>query len=61
MEIKLSLELNEVNGIIQLLAESPYKVSEPLITKIRKQAIPQVNQPKVPETPQYTPASNLTI
>jgi hypothetical protein len=44
MEITLKFDLNEVNALLGILAETPlpYKVSEPLITKIRTQAAPQV-------------------
>lgn len=42
MEIKLDLDLTEVNAILQVLAKAPYEVAEPLITKIRNQAQPQV-------------------
>lgn len=42
MNIKLDLDLNEVNAILQVLAKAPYEVAEPLISKIRSQAQPQV-------------------
>jgi hypothetical protein len=44
MEITLKFDLNEVNALLGILAETPlpYKVSEPLIRKIREQASPQV-------------------
>lgn len=42
MNITLELDLNEVNAILQVLAKAPYEVAEPLITKIRTQAQPQV-------------------
>jgi len=42
MEITLKFDLNEVNTILAVLSEAPFKVSEPLITKIRTQAAPQV-------------------
>jgi 16S rRNA A1518/A1519 N6-dimethyltransferase RsmA/KsgA/DIM1 with predicted DNA glycosylase/AP lyase activity len=43
MEITLKFDVNEVNTILAVLAEAPYKVSEPLINKIKEQAEPQVN------------------
>ena len=42
MNINLELDLNEVNAVLQVLAKAPYEVAEPLITKIRNQAQPQV-------------------
>lgn len=42
MEIKLTLTLDETNAILTVLSEAPYKIAEPLITKIRSQAQPQV-------------------
>jgi hypothetical protein len=41
MAIKLELELVEVNGIMQALGNMPYAQVEPLVNKIREQAIPQ--------------------
>jgi hypothetical protein len=41
-EIKLTLTVDEVNNVLGALAEGPYKVVETIITKIRMQAIPQV-------------------
>lgn len=41
MSIKLDLELIEVNGIMQALGNMPYAQVEPLVNKIREQAIPQ--------------------
>lgn len=42
-KINLSLSVDEVNGVLGALAKGPYEVVEPLITKIRFQAIPQVD------------------
>jgi hypothetical protein len=44
MEITLKFDLTEVNTLLGILGETPlpYKVSEPLIRKIREQAAPQV-------------------
>jgi len=41
MAIKLELELVEVNGIMQALGNMPFAQVEPLVNKIREQAIPQ--------------------
>ena len=42
MEIKLSLTLEEVNGIIGTLSMLPFGQIAGLVGKIREQAIPQV-------------------
>ena len=42
MEIKLSLSLEEVNGIMQALGNMPYSQVSLLVDKIRAQATPQV-------------------
>jgi hypothetical protein len=41
MEIKLSLSLEEVNGVLQSLGNLPYAQVQPLVDKIRAQATPQ--------------------
>lgn len=43
--INLSLELNDVNGILSALGQMPYAQVRELIEKIQQQAVPQV-QPK---------------
>ena len=46
MEIKLNLEVEEVNNILQVLGELPSKSGAwPLIVKIQGQAAPQVPKP----------------
>ena len=40
--INLSLELNEVNGILAALGQMPYAQVRELIEKIQQQAVPQV-------------------
>ena len=42
MTLNLSLSLEETQIVLNLLAEAPYKLAEPLITKIRTQAQAQV-------------------
>jgi hypothetical protein len=44
--IKLDLEINEVNGILQSLGQMPYVQVELLIKKIKEQAEPQVQESK---------------
>jgi len=46
MTLNLSLSLDETQVVLNLLAEAPYKLSEPLITKIRTQAQAQVQAAK---------------
>jgi hypothetical protein len=41
MDINLSLSLEEVNGIMAALGQMPFGQVEPLVNKIRQQAIPQ--------------------
>jgi len=41
MAIKLELELNEVNGILGALGQMPFAQVEPIVNKIREQAVPQ--------------------
>lgn len=41
MAIKLELDLAEVNGLLQALGQMPFVQAEPLVNKIREQAIPQ--------------------
>lgn len=47
MSIKLDLELEEVNGILMALGKAPYEMAQPIIDKVKSQAIPQV-QPVAP-------------
>jgi len=42
MTLTLSLSLDETQVVLNLLAEAPYKLAEPLITKIRTQAQAQI-------------------
>ena len=51
MDIQIKFELNEINAVLKVLAKEPYEFSEPLISKIKKQATEQIaeaNKPKVP-------------
>ena len=50
MEIKLTLTVEEVNGILQVLGDLPTKSGAyPLVMKIKEQAEPQIpkEEPKV--------------
>jgi hypothetical protein len=44
MEIKLTLDINELNLVLGALGNVPYVQSAPLIDKIRSQAQPQVSE-----------------
>ena len=44
MEIKLSLTIEEVNGVMQALGNMPYVQVAALVEKVRSQAAPQVEQ-----------------
>ena len=47
MSIKLDLTIEEVNGVLMALGKAPYEMAQPIIDKIKQQAIPQV-QPVAP-------------
>ena len=50
MSIQLDLEIEEVNGVLVALGNMPYAQVQPLIDKVRSQALPQVQaQAEVPE------------
>ena len=42
MTLTLSLSVDETQAVLNILAEAPYKLSEPLIAKIRSQAQAQI-------------------
>jgi hypothetical protein len=42
MSIKLDLTIEEVNGVLMALGKAPYEMAQPIIDKIKQQAIPQV-------------------
>jgi hypothetical protein len=46
--IELELSLEEVNGILSVLGKAPYEFSQPIIDKIKQQAIPQVQAQATP-------------
>jgi len=43
-EITLTLSIAEVNNVLGALGKGPYEVVEPIIAKIREQAMPQVQE-----------------
>ena len=45
--INLELSIEEVNGILMALGKAPYEMAQPIVDKIKQQAIPQV-QPVAP-------------
>jgi len=47
MNINLELTIEEVNGCLMALGKAPYEMAQPIIDKIKDQAIPQV-QPVAP-------------
>lgn len=50
MDIKLTLTLEEVQGLMNLMGETPAKLGYfPLMTKIKVQADPQVPQEETPQ------------
>ena len=46
--IKLELSIEEVNGILAALGKTPYEFSQPIIDKIKQQAVPQVQEQPAP-------------
>ena len=40
--IKLELSLEEVNAVLSALGKAPYEFAQPIVDKIKQQAIPQV-------------------
>ena len=47
MNINLELTIEEVNGCLMALGKAPYEMAQPIIDKIKQQAMPQV-QPVAP-------------
>ena len=46
--IKLELSIEEVNGILMALGKAPYEMAQPLVDKIKQQAVPQVQPQAAP-------------
>jgi hypothetical protein len=62
MAIKLELEIKEAEIVLAGLYKLPMEIAEPLVTKIKSQAMPQVmeQQAKATEAPvEVTPAEPL--
>jgi len=62
MAIKLELEIKEAELVVAGLYKLPMEIAEPLVTKIKSQAMPQVmeQQAKATEAPvEVTPAESL--
>lgn len=49
MSIKLELEIPEVNTVLGALGQLPFAQVTDLVTKIREQAIPQVQEEQAPQ------------
>lgn len=54
MEIKLSLTIEEVNGVMQALGNMPYVQVAALVEKVRSQAAPQVESAQQAESPEVS-------
>ena len=48
MNINLELTIEEVNGCLMALGKAPYEMAQPIIDKIKQQAIPQIPAPEAP-------------
>ena len=46
--INLELSIEEVNGILMALGKAPYEMAQPIVDKIKQQAIPQVQAQATP-------------
>jgi hypothetical protein len=49
--IKLELSIDEVNGILMALGKAPYEMAQPIVDKIKQQAVPQVQATPAPVEP----------
>ena len=45
MNINLELTIEEVNGCLMALGKAPYEMAQPIIDKIKSQAMPQLQAP----------------
>ena len=48
MNINLELTIEEVNGCLMALGIAPYEMAQPIIDKIKSQAMPQVQPTPAP-------------
>jgi hypothetical protein len=53
--MKLDLSLDEINKILGVLGRQPYQEVEQLIAKVRRQALPQLQEPEAEEGVVYYP------
>jgi hypothetical protein len=53
--MKLELSLDEINKILGVLGRQPYQEVEQLIAKVRRQALPQLQEPEEEEGVVYFP------
>jgi len=53
--MKLDLSLDEINKILGVLGRQPYQEVEQLIVKVRRQALPQLQEPEAEEGVVYYP------
>lgn len=56
MEITIKLDINEVNTVLNILGDAPFKVAAPLIEKIKLQGVEQVNAAQKPNGVEAEPA-----
>lgn len=49
MIINIKLDINAVNTIIAVLKEVAYKISEPIISELNRQAVEQMKPQAVPD------------
>jgi hypothetical protein len=59
MDIKLTLSIEEVNGVIAVLATLPFGQVHELLNKIRSQALEQVKEAQAAEVPADAPVEAL--
>jgi hypothetical protein len=53
--MKLDLSLDEINKILGVLGRQPYQEVEQLIAKVRRQALPQLQEPEAEDGVVYYP------
>jgi hypothetical protein len=53
--IDLTLSLDEINKILGVLGRQPYQEVEQLIAKVRRQALPQLQEPEAEDGVVYYP------
>jgi len=53
--MKLDLSLDEINKILGVLGRQPYQEVEQLIAEVRRQALPQLQEPEAEDGVVYYP------